>query len=58
MTPRYRLFRWNLMSAQAAAAVTIARSCGKDARAAVLWSEICEMRRTQAQEDLTSNPVL
>lgn len=53
MTPRYRLFRWNLLCAEAHAAVTIAKSLGKDARAAVFWAELCEMRRAQALEDLT-----
>lgn len=53
MTPRYRLARWSLLCAQAASAVTVARFQRKPVEALVLWAEICEMRRTQAQEDLT-----
>lgn len=54
MTPRYRLARWNLLAAQAHLDVTMARVNRKPVEALVLWAEICEMRRTQAQEDCSA----
>jgi hypothetical protein len=52
MTPRYRLARWNLLTAQAHLDVTMARFSRQPTAALELWAEICEMRREQAQEDL------
>ena len=51
MTPRYRLAHWNLLAARAHPDVTMARVNRKSVEALVLWAEICEMRRAQAQEE-------
>lgn len=55
-TARYRLYKWNMLEAQALLDLSIARFDRKPTDALQAWADICAMRRSYWAEEWAHSP--